>query len=30
MVDNAISVLSFDGKSLKITGQLKVTISKWR
>ena len=25
MVDNAISVLSFDGKSLKITGQIKVS-----
>jgi hypothetical protein len=25
MVDNTISVLSFDGKRLKITGQIKVS-----
>ena len=25
MVDNAFAVLSFDGKSLKVTGQVKVT-----
>jgi hypothetical protein len=25
MVDNALSVLSFDGKSLKTTGQIKVS-----
>jgi DNA-binding beta-propeller fold protein YncE len=25
MVDNALAVVSFDGKSLKVTGQLKVT-----
>jgi hypothetical protein len=25
MVDNALSVLSFDGKSLKTTGQFKVS-----
>jgi hypothetical protein len=25
MVDNALAVVSFNGKSLKVTGQLKVT-----
>ena len=25
MVDNALAVISFNGKSLKVTGQLKVT-----
>jgi hypothetical protein len=25
MVDNALAVINFNGKSLKVTGQLKVT-----
>jgi hypothetical protein len=25
MVDNALAVVSFDGKALKVTGQVKVT-----
>jgi hypothetical protein len=25
MVDNALSIVSFDGKNLNVTGQLKVT-----
>jgi hypothetical protein len=25
MVDNALAIVSFNGKSLKVTGQLKVT-----